>query len=57
MSQYKVMIVDDDTNSRAVLSDALGGESYTLLEAVNGQQALELANEELPDLILLDAVR
>ena len=57
MSHYKILIVDDDTLCRAVLSDVLEGESYTLLEAVNGQQALELANEELPDLILLDAVR
>jgi signal transduction histidine kinase len=48
------MIVDDDANSRAVLRDVLGGEPYTLLEAADGQQALELANKELPDLILLD---
>ena len=48
------MIVDDDANSRAVLCDVLGGEPYTLLEAADGQQALELANKELPDLILLD---
>ena len=54
MPQPKVMIVDDDANSRAVLCDVLGGEPYTLLEAANGQQALELANKELPDLILLD---
>ena len=48
------MIVDDDANSRAVLCDVLGGEPYTLLEAADGQHALELANSELPDLILLD---
>ena len=48
------MIVDDDVNSRAVLCDVLGGEPYTLLEAADGQRALELANNELPDLILLD---
>jgi len=48
------MIVDDDANSRDVLRDVLGGEPYTLLEAADGQQALELANKEQPDLILLD---
>jgi DNA-binding response OmpR family regulator len=54
MPQPKIMIVDDDANSRGVLCDALSGECYTLLEAVNGQQAMELANRELPDVILLD---
>ena len=51
-----VIIVDDDANSRAVLCDVLGGEPYTLLEAVDGQDALELANREMPDLILLDVL-
>jgi DNA-binding response OmpR family regulator len=51
-----VIIVDDDANSRAVLCDVLGGEPYTLLEAANGQDALELANREMPDLILLDVL-
>ena len=54
MPQPKVLIVDDDAHIRDVLSDVLSGEPYTLLEAADGQQALELANKELPDLILLD---
>ena len=54
MSQAKVLIVDDDANCRTVLCDVLEGEPYTLLEASDGQQALDLANKELPDLILLD---
>jgi CheY-like chemotaxis protein/MinD-like ATPase involved in chromosome partitioning or flagellar assembly len=56
MDQPKVLIVDDNDNNRGVLCDALGGEPYRLLEAVNGQQALDIANEELPDLILLDVL-
>jgi CheY-like chemotaxis protein len=56
MPQPKVIIVDDDANSRAVLCDVLGGEPYTLLEAADGQRALELANKEMPDLILLDVL-
>jgi len=48
------LIVDDDANSRAVLCDVLSGEPYILLEAANGQHALELAHNEPPDLILLD---
>jgi CheY-like chemotaxis protein/MinD-like ATPase involved in chromosome partitioning or flagellar assembly len=56
MHQPKVLIVDDDDNSRSVLCDALGGEPYRLLEAVDGQQALNIAGQELPDLILLDVL-
>ena len=54
MPQAKVMIVDDDEHIREVLSDVLSGEPYAILEADDGQQALELAGKELPDLILLD---
>ena len=54
MSQPKVLIVDDDADSRAVLRDVLNAEPYNLLEAVDGQQALQIAASELPDLILLD---
>ena len=56
MDQPKVLIVDDDDNNRGVLCDALGGEPYELLEAVDGQQALDIADKELPDLILLDVI-
>jgi CheY-like chemotaxis protein len=34
----------------------LGGEPYRLLEAADGQQALDIADKELPDLILLDVL-
>jgi CheY-like chemotaxis protein/MinD-like ATPase involved in chromosome partitioning or flagellar assembly len=56
MHQPKILIVDDDENNRAVLSDSLDGEHYTLLEAVNGNDALKVAEKEMPDLILLDII-
>jgi DNA-binding response OmpR family regulator len=54
MSQPIVLIVDDDPNSRAVLCDVLASEPYTLIEACNGQEALEIIDRDSPDLILLD---
>lgn len=54
MFQPKVLIVDDNAHVRAVLRDVLGGEPYALLEAADGEQALQLADEQQPDLILLD---
>ena len=56
MNQPTIVIVDDDDNNRGVLCDALGGEPYSLLQAVDGQQALDIADKELPDLILLDVL-
>jgi CheY-like chemotaxis protein/MinD-like ATPase involved in chromosome partitioning or flagellar assembly len=56
MNQPSILIVDDDDNNRGVICDALGGDSYKLLEAANGQQALEIAGKEMPDLILLDVL-
>jgi CheY-like chemotaxis protein len=56
MNQPAILIVDDDESNRGVLCDALGGEPYKLLEAANGQQALDIADKEQPDLILLDVL-
>jgi pilus assembly protein CpaE len=56
MRQPKILIVDDDENNRTLLSDTLAGEHYTLLEAVNGNDALKVAEKEMPDLILLDII-
>jgi CheY-like chemotaxis protein/MinD-like ATPase involved in chromosome partitioning or flagellar assembly len=56
MDQPTVLIVDDDDGNRELLCDVLGGEPYRLLEAADGQQALDIAEKELPDLILLDVL-
>jgi len=56
MNQPAIVIVDDDDNNRDVLRDALGGEAYRLLEAADGRQALDIADQEQPDLILLDVL-
>lgn len=56
MDVPKVLIVDDDPIIRTLLRHALSGETYQLLEATNGRQALEVADSERPDLILLDVM-
>jgi|GEM_PF-502396 len=50
-----ILIVDDDPNTISVLVMALE-ELYEILCATNGPQALELANRQSPDLILLDMI-
>lgn len=49
-----VLVVDDITANRALIIDLLENSQLTIHEAVNGQEAVELATEQLPDLILMD---
>ncbi len=49
-----ILIVDDDKLLRLTTRKALENQGYTLLEAENGQQALSMAREHHPDLILMD---
>ena len=50
-----ILIVDDEDDARAIAVLALQMKTnWTLLQANNGQQALEIANQQQPDLILLD---
>ncbi len=50
----KILIVDDQPVNLKVLVDFLRKHDYRLLVAENGQRALELAREQLPDIILMD---
>lgn len=46
--------MDDDPNVRDSLTDLLIAEGYRVAPAMNGQQALELADQSQIDLVLLD---
>jgi threonine synthase len=51
----RVMIVDDTEEARRLIRRVLQAQgNYTLFEATNGREAIELAQKELPDLIILD---
>ena len=50
----KIFIVDDNLINRKLLAAILKKEGYELLEAEDGEKAVELAFREMPDLILLD---
>src|SRR5438270_5865969 len=49
-----VLVVDDFADARLTLKRLLETRAYRVLEATNGQEAVELAQRRCPDLILLD---
>ena len=49
-----ILIVEDDPNLLETLKYNLIKESYDVVVAADGEQALEVARKEKPDLILLD---
>lgn len=51
-----VLIVDDVPDNLSVLHDALDESGYTVLVALNGDLALQRAQQAVPDVILLDAM-
>lgn len=54
MAQTKILIVDDEVDILDLLEYNLEKEGYRIVKAMDGEEALELAEKEKPDLILLD---
>ena len=50
----RVLIVEDDPDIRAAMTDVLSAEGHLVTEAGDGVEGLERAHEQKPDLILLD---
>ena len=55
--EFKILIVDDEPVNLTVLSNQLSLHNYQVIQANNGQKALDLLSQGfLPDLILLDVM-
>ena len=52
--KHKILIVDDDQAIRTVLKRMLSREGYEVVMAFDGEDGVEVADQENPDLILLD---
>lgn len=50
----RILVVDDNAASREILTKRLQQQGYELLQASDGEEALNSAKQNLPDLILLD---
>lgn len=54
LSSYKILVVDDEEDTRSFICTVLADNGATVLEARDGNEALEIARREKPDLITLD---
>ncbi len=52
--QYTIMVVDDDKKTVDLIRLYLEKERYQVIVAYDGQEALELARQKPPSLIILD---
>jgi two-component system cell cycle response regulator DivK len=50
----RVLIVEDNEKNMKLLRDVLRAKGYSTLEATSAAEALELAVQHLPDLVLMD---
>ena len=50
----RILIVDDEPDTILILQDRLEMEGYEVVTATDGYNALELIDQDLPDLVLLD---
>lgn len=53
-TKARVLLIEDDKEIRQVLTELLQGSGYSLLQAESGEQGLELAEQQIPELIVLD---
>ena len=54
MSSKTVLHVEDNEYNRKMVHQLLRSTSYRLIEAVDGEQGLTMALQEIPDLVLTD---
>ncbi|WP_319241649.1 response regulator [uncultured Propionivibrio sp.] len=52
----KILVIDDSPTERYVLADLLTRNGYEVMTATNGEEGIEKARTERPDLILMDVV-
>lgn len=56
MSNIKIMVVDDSPTELKLMSEPFEAGGFDLITAVDGEEALQKAESEKPDLIVLDVI-
>jgi CheY-like chemotaxis protein len=50
----RILVVEDNPDNRILITDVLSSLDYEVLVAVDGEEGVRLATDEIPDLILMD---
>lgn len=53
---FNILVVDDDKNTRILMREVLEAEQYMVYEATDGEDALEVMDQNHIDLVLLDVM-
>lgn len=53
-NNHTILVIDDDAMLLGSISEALQGAGFTVIQAHNGKEGLEVALDKHPDLILTD---
>lgn len=56
MKEIRILVVDDDWQTRRLLQLIFTRAGYDVIEAQNGEEALRLLDADLPHLIILDVM-
>lgn len=54
MTNQRVLVVEDNRDNMTLIVDVLESLDYDVIQAKDGEQGVELARSERPDLILMD---
>lgn len=54
MSRNRILVVEDNPDNLTLIVDVLIELEYEVLQATNGMQGVSIAEETIPDLILMD---
>ena len=50
----RILVIEDNEDNRQIIRDLLDSLGYELIEAVDGEQGVAMAQSHRPDLILMD---
>ena len=54
MTRNRILVVEDNPKNLKLVRDVLTYSGYEVIEAVSGEDGVRLAQEEAPDLVLMD---
>lgn len=50
----KILVVEDNPDNRILITDVLTSLDYETVVAIDGEEGVQMATDEVPDLILMD---